>query len=310
MAIEDVKNESIAALGIGLDMGMRLNNKQKWELAYLLIPGVAVIALVTFYPAIYSIWVSFHETNYANIGDFNGIDNYIRFFTDPNSIQSIVVSLIYVIGTIGFAVPIGYGFAILLKSGGSYVQKIYRSILLIPWIISQVVVALLWKWFLDGSYGPFVYFLGLNGIESINFFGTKFALGTLIFTNVWRAFPFVMVMMLAALQTVPEELYESATIDGANALQIFSKITFQYTISTLLITVIMITLEAFNMVTLINTLTAGGPLAKTETLALSVYKDAFQNWELGNASTTGVLILFFNIVFSLGYIALLRREDS
>lgn len=283
-------------------------SRKSWELFYLLFPGILIIVLVTFYPAFHSIWVSFHETSYTDVGEFVGLKNYLAFFRRSGSIKSIVASLKYVLGTVVFAVPLGYFFAIVLR-GGVRGQKIFRSILLIPWIISQVVVALLWKWFLDGTYGPFVYALEQIGLSKINFFGKDLAVGTLIFTNVWRTYPFIMVMMLAALQTVPDELYESATIDGANQWQCFHSITFPYTMSTLLISVIMLTLEAFNMVTLINTLTAGGPLNLTNTLSLSVYRDAFQNWKIADASTTGVVILLFNILFSLGYIALLRRDD-
>lgn len=285
------------------------DSKRKWELLYLLAPGLLVIALVTFYPAFYTVWVSFHKTSFTDVNEFVGLQNYVTFFKNQNSINAIKASLTYVFGTVCLAIPVGYGFAIILCNGSSVSRKIFRSILLVPWIISQVVVALLWKWFLDGSYGPFVYLLRQMSLPAINFFGMKAAMGTLIFTNVWRAFPFVMVMMLAALQTVPNELYESAVIDGANGWQSFWQITFRYTMATLLITVIMVTLEAFNMVTLINTLTAGGPMARTQTLSLAVYRDAFQNWKLANASTTGVVILFFNIIFSLGYILLLRQKD-
>jgi multiple sugar transport system permease protein len=201
----------------------------------------------------------------------------------------------------------GYFYALILSSHIRG-KKIFRSIILIPWIVSQVVIALLWKWFLDGTYGPFVYYLSKLGIMDIHFFGEKLALTTLVFTNAWRTFPFAMVMILASLQTIPVELYESAKTDGANMLHIFWKITFPFTTDTLLITIIMLTLESFNMVTLIYTLTGGGPLGYTETLSLSVYKEAFRNWRLDFATTTGVIILFFNVVSSLGYIALLKRE--
>lgn len=286
---------------------MRISRKH-WELIYLLLPGLLVIAAVTIYPAIYSFWVSFHKTSYTQVNEFVGLKNYISFFQNPISAKNISASLKYVFGTVFFSVPLGYFFALILKGdiGG---VKFYRSVLLIPWIISQVVIALLWKWFLDGTYGPFVYTLERLSFQKINFFGKERAMGTLIFSNVWRVYPYVMVMMLAALQTVPSELYESATIDGANKWQCFRSITFPYTVSTLLITVIMITLESFNMVTLINTLTGGGPLNLTYTLSLSVYRDAFQNWKIASASTTGVVILFFNVFFSLGYITLLRRDD-
>ena len=288
--------------------GKGIISRKHWELFYLLFPGLAVIIAVTFFPAVYALWVSFHETSYTNIGAFVGLKNYIKFFTNSSSLKLVTNSLTYVIGTVVFAVPIGYLFAIVLK-GGIRGQKIFRSVLLIPWIISQVVIALLWKWFLDGTYGPFIYILEKLGFSKINFFGKELAMATLIFTNVWRTYPFIMVMMLAAIQTVPSDLYESATIDGANPRQCFFSITLPYTMSTLLISVIMITLESFNMVTLINTLTGGGPLNRTYTLSLSVYRDAFQNWKIASASTTGVVILFFNVFFSLAYIALLRRDD-
>ena len=288
---------------------MRKTTRKRIELMYLIGPGILLIAVVTFYPAFYAIWVSLHATSFTQVGAFVGLRNYFRFFQNPNALQSIIVSLKYVIGTVCIAIPMGYIYSLILSSHIRG-EKVFRSIILIPWIVSQVVIALLWKWFLDGTYGPFVYYLSRIGITDIHFFGEKLALPTLIFTNIWRTFPFAMVMILASLQTIPVELYESARTDGANSFQVFWKITFHFTTATLLITIIMLTLESFNMVTLIFTLTAGGPMGKTETLSLSVYKEAFKNWRLDYATTTGVIILIFNVVFSLGYIALLRREKD
>lgn len=287
---------------------MRKKTRNILEITYLMAPGLILVCLVTFLPAVYAVKLSLHETIFTQIGEFIGLRNYVKFFTDEWAVRTIFASLKYVSGTVLIGVPVGYYFAYLLCSRLKG-RKGFRSVLLIPYILAQVVVALLWKWFLDGTYGPFVYLLQQLGLPKVLFFGDM-AMNTMIFVNIWRVFPFSMVMILAALQTIPEQLYEAATIDGAKPFYTFWKITFPFTTSTLLITIIMVTLEAFNMVTLIFTLTGGGPYGLTETLSLKVYKDAFQNWHLSYATTTGVIIMMFNILFSLGYIFLLKREND
>lgn len=282
--------------------------KRRKEIAFFMLPGTLLVLLVTIFPIISSVRLSLFKTEFLKALRFIGLQNYLTFFTDPSAITNITASLIFVLGTVGLSLPLGFLLAIVLNRDIRF-KGLFRSIAIIPWIIAQVVVALLWKWLLDPIFGPVNFYLGLFGLEKINILGSPFwAMFTLVLANVWRSYPLAMVLILAALQTVPKDMYESATIDGASGMKAFWHITLPLIASTMLITLILLTLNTFNMVTLIYVLTAGGPFGSTEVLGLRVFREAFEYWHLGYATTAGMVIFMFNVVFSLLYIGILKRD--
>jgi ABC-type sugar transport system permease subunit len=212
-------------------------------------------------------------------------------------------------GSLLLTIPAGMIFAILLNRKILF-RAAFRTILIIPWTLSQSVTAMFWIWMLNPSYGPVKYLLQQVGITQVSFLSNPdWALKNLILVNSWMTYPFPTVLFLAALQTVPRELYESATIDGCSAWSSFWRVTLPYIRNTVMSTAIMLTLQFFNMVTLIYVLTGGGPMGTTRTLSLLVFQDAFVNFRIGIAAATGIIIFFLNIVFSLAYIRVLRQSD-
>jgi ABC-type sugar transport system permease subunit len=135
------------------------------------------------------------------------------------------------------------------------------------------------------------------------------ALPILILVNTWMTYPLPTVLFLAALQAVPRELYESARIDGCGGWASFWRVTLPYLQTTIVTTAIMLTLQFFNMVTLIYVMTGGGPLGLTQTLSLRVFLDGFFNFRVAGAAAVGMVIFVLNIVFSLSYIRVLRRSE-
>ena len=131
-----------------------------------------------------------------------------------------------------------------------------------------------------------------------------------IIANVWNTLPVVIILTLAALQSIPKEIYEAAMIDGVPALKTYTAITLPMIKSTLITALVMQSMEYFNMVTLIYVLTAGGPLNATQTLSVATFRNGFDFWHLGVASSYSVIIFLLNIAFSLGYIRFLRKRDS
>ena len=244
---------------------------------------------------------------YTKFIEYVGLKNFFIFLTNPYTWRSIKVSFVYVLGSVVISLPLGIALAVILNQEIRF-KALFRSIIIIPWVLAQLVAALLWKWLLDPVYGPINYLFSQAGFNKISLGDQKWTMLILIFVNVWRSYPFVMVLILAALQTVPKEFYEAAKIDGASKTQSFSRITIPLIMPTLIITLIQITLHSFNMVTLIFLLTGGGPLELTTTLSLKVYMDAFQYWKLPFSAIGGIVVLLFNIIFSLIYIRLLRRE--
>ncbi len=289
-----------------------MRNWQKLKtLSLFLLPGITLICFMILYPILTTIRMSLYQMEYTNIGEYVGLKNYLLFLKDPYTLKSIKVSLIYVLGSVAISLPLGVVLATVLNQKVRF-RALFRSIIILPWILAELVIALLWKWLLDPVYGPINYLFSQAGFENINNISIgdkKWTMPILIFINVWRSYPFVMVLILAALQAIPKELYEAAEIDGSSEIQSFRRITIPLIMPILIITLIQISLMSFNMVTLIFMLTGGGPLGFTETLSLRIYLSAFQYWHLSFSAIGGIVVLFFNIIFSLIYIRLLRRES-
>lgn len=273
-----------------------------------LLPAILLVFAVTLYPAVYAIQVSLHETFYLRTTKFIALRHYFRVLQDPVGRGNIVHSLVYTFGSLAVALPFGMVLALLLNRPIRY-RVVFRTLIIVPWIVSQIVTALLWGWLLNPLYGPVNYFIREWFGAPFDFLGQAWsAMPTLIMTNVWRSFPYPMLLLLAALQTVPDEMHEAAKVDGANPWQRFWRITLPLIRNTLLITTIMLSLHYFNMITLPMILTGGGPSGATDVMTLRVYREAFSFFHMGLASAVAVYITIFNIVFSLLYFKILRAE--
>jgi multiple sugar transport system permease protein len=281
---------------------------RSWLALLFLAPSLLLVVAVTFYPIIYAIRVSLYDTFYLNTTKFVGLQHYVRFLWDVAGQRNLWNSFVYTLGSLAIAIPFGLALALLLNMPIRF-RTLFRTLIIVPWIVSQVVTALLWGWLLNPQFGPINYFIREWFGASFDFLGNVgSAMATLILTNVWQSFPYAMLLLLAALQTIPNEMHEAAKVDGANAWQRFWRITLPLIRNTLLITIIMLSLHYFNMVTLIFILTGGGPVGVTEVLSLRVFREAFSFYHMGFASAVAVYIFIFNIVFSLLYFKILRTE--
>jgi multiple sugar transport system permease protein len=281
---------------------------QTWVALLFLLPSIALVVAVTFYPIAHAIRISLYDTFYLKTTKFVGLQHYLKFLQDPAGWNNVVSSLTFTFGSLAIAIPLGLGLALLLNMP-IRCRVLFRTLIIVPWVVSQIVTALLWGWLVNAQYGPVNYFINEWFGAPFDFLGNPAsAMPTLILTNVWRSFPYPMLLLLAALQTVPEQLHEAAKVDGANTLQRFWRITIPMIRNTLLITVIMLSLHYFNMITLPFILTGGGPVGATDVLSLRVYQEAFSFYHMGLASAVAVYIFAFNIVFSLLYIKILRTE--
>lgn len=272
-----------------------------------LAPAILMIVLVTIIPICMAIRTSFHATNYAEVGAFVGLDNFIAVFTG-NGLKNILNSIRYVLLSLVVVIPLGVAIGSLLnrKIRGN---TLLRTLIIIPWVLSQTVTALLWRWILNGNYGPIAYLVyGLTG-RKVDFFSSAGSANVmLVFANAWNTVPVVIILTVAALQTIPGDVMEAGQMDGATRWQIYTRITLPLIRPTIITAVVMQSMEYFNMVTLIYTLTAGGPFDSTQTLSLAAYQNAFNYWHMDIASAYGVIIFLLNIVFSLVYVKLLNTN--
>jgi multiple sugar transport system permease protein len=284
--------------------------RDKKALPYLLIiPSVVLILSTIIYPVFYAFTKSLHLTRYMETIRFVGLANYLRFFSSPQNLRNILNSFVYVLGSLALTMPLALSLAILVRQRFRF-RFLVRSVLITPWVISQTIVAMLWMWLLNPYYGPINAILQKFGLLSVDFLGTtQLAMPSLIAINVWRSYPLAMILLLAALQSIPEEIYEAAAVDGASAFTILWRVTLPMIKPTILITLILLTFEYFNMVTLIFVLTGGGPADVTTTLSLRVFREAFINWNIGFASAVGIIIFIVNAIFATCYFRLFRTES-
>lgn len=275
-----------------------------------LTPILVLILCITIIPIIIAFRTSMHATNYAAVGNFIGLTNYISILTSKEGWSSILNSITYVLSSLAIVMPLGVITGTLLNRKIKGISAL-RTMIIIPWVISQTVAALLWKWLLNGNYGPVFYTIyNLTGVK-VDFFNSALSAKlTVVLANVWNSFPVVVILTLAALQTVSKDVYEAAKVDGATGLTIYTRITLPLIKPTLTTAVVMQSMEYFNMVTLIYVLTAGGPLGATETISVKAFRQAFDFWHLGTGSAYSVIIFLLNIVFSLFYIKMMSSPKD
>jgi ABC-type sugar transport system permease subunit len=277
-----------------------------------MLPAIIMVLCVSFFPLVYAIRVSLFETNYLQMIRPNNFGHFKEILGRAEGWQYVFRSWYHVAGTVAVAVPFGFLLATLLNRNFRYklMRTTFRSILILPYSISWLIAAFLWMWMLNPYYGVINYFLQTYfNFTMVDFAkSSTLAMPILIVTTSWRLYPLATLFILAGLQTIPFELIEATRIDGASGLQIFRYVTFPLIKNTVLVVMVLITLDTFNMVTLTLTLTGGGPGEATATLAFKAFQEGFHFWHVGYSTAIAVIIFIFNIVLSFGYTRVLRSE--
>jgi multiple sugar transport system permease protein len=275
----------------------------------LMTPSVLLVLLVTLAPIAQAILYSFYDTTFLQRTDYIGLENYRQFFSDPLARTNIVNTLVFTFASLAVTMPLAMGLAVLLNRDFRG-RALFRTVLIMPWIISQLATALLWLWVYSPDIGPVGYVLAQLSNGHIDVLGNPdTAMLGLIVANIWRTYPYAMVLTLAALQTVPSELYDAAKVDGAHAWQRFRYVTLPMIQRTVLIAVIILSIHYITKVELPLVLTGGGPTHATEVLGLRVYQEAFQLFHFGLSSAIAMIMFIINAIVSLAYIYVLRTDS-
>jgi len=279
-----------------------------------LLPIFIIGGVVIVYPLINGIVLSF--TNYSlNIPlyDWNGIQNYIDLLKDRlfwevflNSIFIVFISVVLqLIGGLIFAILLNIDFPL---------KNVFRSIIFSIWILPLVVISFLWLTIYNSEYGLINAFIrDVAGVHDSSIFWLGevwLAKLALIIVYAWRGIPFFMVMILAALQTIPKDLFDASKIDGASNVQRFFFITIPYIKHILILSALLSVVRLFQDITVIYVLTMGGPINATTTLSVYVYKTAFLGMQLGKAATIGVFWLLFLSIFAIFYTRMVMKRDN
>lgn len=274
----------------------------------LMLPGLLLVLFVTLYPIVFAVNYSLMRTQVFKRLAFVGLANYTRLFADPRFQTNLRNSLFFVLVGVALTWTFGLALALLLRRQ-TWGNAILKTIVLIPWVTNQVVLALMWKWLLNGEFSPINYLLGLIDLPGLNpLISTAQALPALTFVNAWRATGFSLLLMLAGLSAIPVEVEEAAEIDGASRLEQLWYVIIPLLKPISLACIITLTISFFNIIVLPMDLTGGGPLNSTEVVSLRLYREGFQYYNIGGASAITLVLVGLDLVLAWVYYKLIRAE--
>ena len=276
----------------------------------LVAPALLVVAAINVLPALFGFYASLRRIFFFGDEGFVGLANYVEIFRDPASLRAIGRSLVFTFGSLSLAVPLALLAAIGIRQLGS-AGRILLTVLLVPWAMSPIVVALLWKWILLPSPGGLLAaLLALFGGNPINLLSNPdLAMPTVIAVGVWRTFAFAAIILTAGLGQIPADLYRAAAVDGLSASERFARITLPLLTPSLLIVLSVLTISYFNEVQIIIGLTSGGPIHSTTTLGYLLFETGFVELNQGRGNAIAVVMFLINLLLIAGYVRLLGGRD-
>jgi multiple sugar transport system permease protein len=281
-------------------------NRMRKSLPYLLLlPAVIPVAILVFYPVCEAILASFFDSvglKFSRESTFVGLSNY-KAVIRGDFIKGIWLTLIYAIASIAGEYILGLITALALnrKFKG---RTLARTLIVLPWAVPTVVVVIVWLWMFNPDYGIINYILSSTHIikQNIRWISNPSrAFMAVVLTTVWKTYPIATLMLLAGLQTIPLQLYETADIDGANMIQKFRFITFPMLSAVNGILIILLLIWGIGKLVFILLMTQGGPAGFTETLPMKIYLQAFKFFNLGKAVALGVLMLIISFALTMVY---------
>ena len=276
---------------------------------FMILPALVVLSFFFAYPLIYEIYISFTDKTLSNDGEFIGFKNYIRLLDNPEFVTAIFNSAVYVSFVQIGKFTLGLGIAILLNQK-MRARGLWRGLVLVPYAIPGFVAFLIWRLIYHTEVGALNIFLQKIGLidAPISFLGERdWAMASVIFSTIWRGFPFWAIMFLAALQAVPKELYEAAAVDGANAWHRFRNISLPGIRPVILIVFMLSTISTINSFEAIWLQTAGGPSDATVILPIFAYR-SLTSFNIGEASAAALSLVPISIVFSVLILRKLRKD--
>lgn len=280
---------------------------------FFLLPTFLVLFALTIFPLFYSLVLSLHKWNMANRKEgwvFRGLGNYVQAFTDPGMWAAAKVTVMFLVLTVAAEFILGLAIALLLQKQTRGVG-LTRTMIMLPMMTTPVVIGLIWRLMYNPQIGWVNYALQFIGIKGTDWLGNlQTGLLAVAIAEVWEWTPFVVLIMLAALQSLPKEPYEAASIDGASATQVFRYITWPLLMPATVVTVLIRVMDSFKAFDIIYVLTNGGPGTSTQVLSLYTYKWGFKFFQLGYASALSYVMLIFVIIFANVLIALAARRPA
>lgn len=279
-----------------------------------LLPVLVILLLLFGYPLINSFIMAFQNYKLTAPNDihFNGFENFAKLVGDPDGLMILKNSFIYVIVSVLGQFLLGMTLAVALKKQFKG-RGLYQSIVFLPWAFSGFVVGLIFRWSFNGEYGVVNNLLEKFGLidKNIAWLGTPgFSLAVVIIAMIWMGIPFFAIMILAALQSIPTDVYEAADVDGCGTVRQFFQITLPYIKPTLITTVLLRTIWIFNSLDLVVIITDGGPANTSQTLPAYMYSKAFGSYDFGFAAALGVILMVILGIYAMAFLKLTKYDKA
>jgi len=290
-----------------------LSIKRRYVWLFFLAPTMGTLISIVIFPLIFSLSLSFHSWNViSRTGGWKwvGISNYKTILMqDPYFRSALKVTLVYIAGTVPLQFGLGLVVALILHRIVGKIIGFLRTVLIIPTILTPVVVGMIWRLMYNPDLGMLNYFLSLFGLPPIDWVGRgETALISVMMADIWEWTPFMALIILAGLQSLPQEPFEAAFVDGASSWQIFRYITFPLLTPAMLVALLIRLMDSFKTFDLIFVLTQGGPGMSTEILNYYTYRYGFKFFHLGYASALSWILLVIVTVISMVLIRILRSK--
>ena len=288
---------------------------KKFEPYLLLSPAYLLIGGFMFYPMATVLFLSFQQYQLMDPLNtpFIGLDHYGAMLEDSYFWRSLRNSVVWVGLSLLFQFLFGFILALLLNSTQFRGKGLYQAVVFTPWAVSGFLIAVIWAWMLNGEFGVVNDLLTRFGIvdEKIGFLSrSDTALLSCVIANVWFGITFFAIMLFAALQAIPQSLYEAADMDGASARQVFLRVTVPMVKSTIVVTVLLRAIWIFNWADLIWVMTKGGPAGSSQTLALYVFQKAFLGLDFGYSAALGVALTALSLMFTAVFLKATRFHED
>ena len=291
---------------------MTYRARAAWQLRLLVLPSVLLLTLLIIYPALYSIYLSFTNQALTGLAALHprmvGFKNYVRLFNDGGFWNSLLVTFLFVFGSavVGQFV-LGLISAVLL-SRRLRLKSFFNSVILLPNAVPEVVAGFMWISMLaGGDHSTLSRIVSVFGVEPQYWLNT-FPLTMIIIVNTWRGIATAMILLMAGLAAVPNDVYEAAVMDGAKGWQVFRMITLPLIMPTIFLYMLVSTVTTISIFGFVYTLTRGGPGSATEILGIYIYNQSFTAYQLGYGSAVAVISLFISLAIGIFYVRALKVE--
>jgi multiple sugar transport system permease protein len=299
-------------------MMLSLRQREQRQAWVLLAPMLLVMLLLTAWPLLRTIWLSFTDAALIGSGEspaWIGLENYLYALSDPDFRASIWRTLYFTVVSVTFEGIIGVLVALLLNQ--KFIgRNVLRVLVILPWALPTIVNAMMWRLNFNPDYGSINALLSQLGIIDgyRSWLGSPdAALNAVMFADIWKNYPLVTLLVLAALQSIPEDLFEAARLDGASAWRRFRAITFPAIVAPLGVALVLRTIDAFKIFDIIYVMTRGGPVDSTKTLSFFVYQESFSYLRAGSGAAYAILMTLMCALLITLYLLMLwhqRRRSS